>query len=285
MRKLIMNNRARFKRSFKIIEILITYVCNRSCLNCQAMVRQAPSAESMSLEQIKKFVFESINNKIRWEWIRLIGGEPTLHKEIYEIVKILIDYKLNYSPQTKITLVTNGYKNQVNTVIEKLTNKFEIEIENTHKVSDKQIHFSPINQAPIDMVNLKFSDLSKGCYITSTCGIALDIHGYYPCAASAAIDRVFGFDLGRKKQPTKNDLMDDLLLQFCKLCGFYYHKMNYLVNFDINCDEDYNKLKTIVKRHWERLSNEIKTYEQIISPTWEMALKNWNKCKPKLTKY
>ena len=51
--------------------------------------------------------------------------------------------------------------------------------------------------------------------------MGLNMHGYYPCAVAAGIDRIFGFDNARKHLPEKNDQMFDQLNTFCKLCGHF----------------------------------------------------------------
>ncbi len=285
-----LNRRARFKRSFKRIEIIITYACNMKCFNCDAMVRQAPSAETMDLSQIDKFILESIEAKINWESIRILGGEPTTHPKILEIFERLIEYKKNYSPETNITLVTNGYGKFVRNKIKVIEEKFDdVIVENSNKSSNEQLHFSPINQAPVDLLKYKEKDLTKGCWITSICGIALSMHGYYPCTTAASIDRVFGLDVGRKELPCDDDLMEDLFEHFCKLCGHYYHEINDLVDFDINKDEDYIKLEKLINDNQRKIEEkraiENKGIDYSTSPTWNSALDKWRDRKIKLTSY
>src|SRR3989339_2051717 len=82
----------RWKSNFQEIELEITTFCNLKCYNCDRSIRQAPSVECMSLSQIQKFVRESINLKWKWNKITLLGGEPTLHPQILEIVEIIRQY-------------------------------------------------------------------------------------------------------------------------------------------------------------------------------------------------
>jgi hypothetical protein len=75
--------------------------------------------------------------------------------------------------------------------------------------------------APIDYRNYKAGDYEAGCVNYSDCGIGLNTFGYYCCGNAAGIDRVFGFDIGRKKIPSDDDQMGDQLRVFCKLCGIF----------------------------------------------------------------
>ena len=211
--------RPRYIRNKNRIEILVTYQCNRRCYNCNTMVRQAQSSEFMTEEQINKFIKESIENKVKWENIRILGGEPTIHLTIQRIVEMLMEYKKQFSKNTIITIVSNGTGKYVRGKLEELKSNFDVVIENSNKVSNIQPSFWPVNNAPIDTVQCQELDYSKGCWMTTMCGIALDLNGYYPCSTAAAIARVTGEDFGRKSLPTKEDDMKDLYNRYCPLCG------------------------------------------------------------------
>lgn len=240
----------KYSRSNKFIEIDITYNCNLKCFNCDRSCTQAPSNEQMSVEQIRKFIKESIESNVRWERIRVLGGEPALHPDLIEILNILLDYKKRNSSGTKIQLATNGFGKIVNTVLSNVPE--EIEILNTSKESKVQ-PFYPFNIAPKDSTLWKYSDYSSGCWVTSGCGMGLTRYGYYPCAPAGGIDRVFGFDYGRKRLPSPDDSMRDLLKHFCKYCGHF--------------------------------RNIRRTNKEIISPTWKKAYEKYKITKPNLSLY
>ena len=203
------------------IEIAITYDCNVKCFNCVQSCRQAPTKECMTVQQIKKFIKESIEQNRKWEHIRVLGGEPTLYPKIFEILNLLLNYKKNFSPNTKVVLVTNGFGPKVNNILSKIPDK--ISIENSRKSSSIQPNFVSINIAPTDLKEYKDIDYSNGCWVTNVCGIGLSPYGYYPCLTAASIDRVFGFDTGRKRLPSSDDSMRDQLRLLCKYCGFFKH--------------------------------------------------------------
>jgi hypothetical protein len=237
-------------RSNENIEIDITYECNLRCANCNRSCTQAPSKECMSVAQIEKFVTESINKGIRWKLISLLGGEPTLHPDILAILSILLDYKKKYSPNMILQLETNGTGDFVKNVLRKIPKG--IAILNSNKGSMGYQHTS-FNAAPIDSIWYKLLDFSNGCYILKYCGTGLTPYGYYCCAVGGGIDRIFGFDIGRKTLPEKYDLMKEQLNKFCRLCGLF---------------KIYKKDRRI-----------------ILSSIWKRAYKEYEIKKPKLSLY
>ena len=207
-----------YTRSRRLIEIDITYRCNLKCVSCNRSCSQAPTKEEMKVEQIEEFVKESIDKKIKWRRIRLVGGEPTLHSDFSMIIKLLLSYKEKYNSDLQITVVTNGFGNYVKEALSKLPK--EIDIQNTFKSSHNPFFF-PFNMAPEDSFWYKNADYSNGCWIISKCGMGLTPSGYYPCAIAGGIDRIFSFGMGGKNLPSHDDLMVDHLRIFCRLCGHF----------------------------------------------------------------
>ncbi len=199
-----------------LLEIDITYQCNLKCNNCNRSSAQAPDKIHIGLEEISQFVEDSLCQHRSWRKIRILGGEPTLHTELNEILSELHRLKIA-QPDLCIQLVTNGYGPRVNTVISKLPDW--LSIENSAKTDSIQPDFGPFNLAPVDSWYHKFSDYSNGCDIARTCGLGLTPQGYYPCAVAGGIDRVLNQKNGRQRLPSSDDEMRDLMKSACGLCG------------------------------------------------------------------
>jgi hypothetical protein len=202
----------------KFVEVEIITRCSLACFNCDRSIRQAPSNECMSPEQIEKFVNESIELNWGRKRIRLMGGEPTLHPQFFEILKIVKRYK-NLNPRCNIGISTNGYGSKVNEVLSRLPEW--VNVRNSRKESN--IHkFIDYNIAPVDLEEYKDADFTKGCWITEECGLGLSRNGYYPCGAGASVDRVFCFNIGVKKLSLVNhSALKNQLKLLCKYCGHY----------------------------------------------------------------
>jgi hypothetical protein len=230
----------------KRIEIDITYLCNLRCYNCNRSCRQSPTTEAMSVGQIEKFILESKQNNIKWEQISLLGGEPTLHPEFMEIVNLLRDYKESFSKNTNIQVVSNGYGAKVKKKLKNLPK--DIELIESFKEPDDQPMFYSFNVAPKDLPEYNNVDYRNGCSILKNCGIGLSPYGYYSCAVAAGIDRIYGYNIGRKSLPDADDKMEDHLEKFCQLCGIFKHNARIAPDeevFSKSWDDAYLNLKAI----------------------------------------
>lgn len=207
-----------FLTSRKFIEIDITYKCNLKCINCNRSCSQAPSAIEMPVSKIETFIEQSIERHITWKRIRLLGGEPTLHSQFFDIIDLLIRYRTSHNPSVRLVVGTNYYGKQVHRVLEKLPDA--IAVKSTLKSSRVNL-FKPFNVAPLDTRLNRFSDYSCGCRIIEDCGLGLTPTGYYMCAVAGGIDRIFDYKLGRSQLPdVSDDLSDQMTALYC-LCGHF----------------------------------------------------------------
>ena len=109
-----------FGRQFPYIRLSITDVCNFKCGYCLPNGYQKDKSDnrkflsSEEIERLAKGLSELGVSKIR-----LTGGEPTVRKDFFDIVKIL---KKN-SGIKKTVITTNGYR--LDQIAEKLVDKHQ----------------------------------------------------------------------------------------------------------------------------------------------------------------
>jgi len=180
----------------------------------------------MTTDQINHFVEES--KVLEWLWyeIEILGGEPTLHPDLFQIIDILYSY-MDFNPDCQIILVSNGHGKMVKEILTEIPSW--IVIDDTSKRKSNQMPFNDYNIAPIDLDEYNDDRFLRGCKIVAECGLGLTRYGYYPCGAGASVDRVFGFDIGIKRLCDVND--QELLPQrelLCRYCG-HYKGMRYKV--------------------------------------------------------
>lgn len=239
---------SQYRRSRTCIEIDITYICNLRCLNCNRSCSQAPEALHMSPERVRDFVDESIGRVHRWERIRVLGGEPTLHPQFTEIIEQLVRYR-RWNQACIIEVVTNGHGGRVRSALAGLPN--EVWVENSNKSGSLQPEFGPFNMAPCDDAQYANADFRNGCVIMEECGMGLAPSGYYPCAVAGGIDRIAAYGLGYQELPPDEDDMEGLLKPFCSLCGRFRDG------------------------HFVPKNLRPKLTEEKVSPTWETLYRNW----------
>ena len=244
----------RYRRSRDRIDLDITWECNLKCFHCNRSCQQAPTGEMMTVGQVRQFLEETRQRKVHWRKIQLIGGEPTLHPDFKKILQMMLEFRGRYSPNTEVMVTSNGFGARVNQILSRIP--ANVTVHNTQKTSRNQDDFIPFNLAPCDSPEYARADFRNACCVTRDAGIGLTPYGYYPCVGSGAIDRIFGFDCGRKTLPGLEDGMETDLIRFCALCGFF--RLNY--------------------------TSEVCS-GPMMSETWQRAYASWHEQNPVLTRY
>ena len=92
------------KLFLRSIDIVISEKCSLKCRDCSNLMQYYLHPKNFSYEQIKTEFQELTKNITHVFEVRLIGGEPFMNKQIYEI----IDYFLYNSKISKLVIYTNG---------------------------------------------------------------------------------------------------------------------------------------------------------------------------------
>ena len=158
------------------IEMEITLRCNAYCPSCS---RHSPyglydEASDVTIEQVDRFCAE-VKGHGHIEYIWVMGGEPTLHPELGEIL-----YKLQGLNVT-VVLVSNGILPMpVYQQGEKL--QYGVDLRPPCKGQDHRCMLV----APYDT-----GQELKECPVPKDCGVSWGAYGWYPCGAGGAICRLF----------------------------------------------------------------------------------------------
>ena len=194
------------------VQLEITTACNMQCHNCDRNCGTARSGEYMTIEQIRKFVDESLELEHIWDRIDILGGEPSMHPNLSKVIDEIKRYKDIY-PRCTIRFTTNGHGDRANQVLTTLP--AWIDIRNSAKENKNQL-FDAYNLAPIDNGHKR----AKSCSIPWRCGLGLTRYGYFLCGAGASVARVFGLDIGIKNLKDINiKKLKRHKKYLCKYCG------------------------------------------------------------------
>jgi len=201
----------------RVVNLHITYRCNKRCHQCFEMVDTAPSSSFMALETLESFIHESVTLKYPWRVIALHGGEPTLHPQFEQVCQMLSAYKKQHNAAVQLSLCTNGVGLHVERGIA-VARYWGFEITNSSKSKKSQVsgHIA-YTVSPSDLNE----DYHLGCWQASACGLAFHEQGYYECSPAAAAYRVLGY-----RPPAKTlaqvtvERMEAGYNAHCKHCGF-----------------------------------------------------------------
>ena len=100
-----------FGRTFPYIRLSITDVCNFKCGYCLPngyMPDKSDNRKFLHLEEIRRLA--KVLSKLGVCKIRLTGGEPTVRKDFFEIVKIETRPKIKIKGTKNITCLISSYK-------------------------------------------------------------------------------------------------------------------------------------------------------------------------------
>jgi hypothetical protein len=178
------------KVNTRIAEIAITYRCQNKCENCGTLCTQAPcNFGDLSVEEVERFIKETVDETHQWGLITITGGEPTLHADFEEICDLLAGYKEKYNSSMGLQVVTNGYGRMTETNIEYAKSK-GIGIGLAYKAGRNSGLYVPVNDSPTDN-GIPFTN---GCNISNDCGPDFNFLGWYECTPTAAAARVFNYE-------------------------------------------------------------------------------------------
>lgn len=256
-----------FRSRLDRIIIDVTHRCDLGCRDCNRScgAGQAPAAEEIDPEQVRRFIAESAAAGRRWRRIMLEGGEPTLHPRLEEILDILLRYRREHAPGCVIELCSNGHGERARRVLAGLPPGVAVKDSAKRPVAE-QGHLA-FNVAPADLPAFADADFSEGCYIHSIFGLGLTRAGYYPHPVCGGIDRIFGFDVGLKRLPAAAAELAGQMRRLCPLCGHF---------------REFRRGGRRTSR-WRRNAGD--QPPGALSPSWEAAYRAFRSRPPRLTPY
>ena len=247
------------------IEVDITRECDLKCPCCNRLCNIYPKNQKsiMTLDEIKNIISQIKNSKEHIHQFRLIGGEPTSHKELYEICDF-ISKNINVDVYT---ITTNCVKSDSKY---NLLQKIKKNTKFVYKSNEPNVKFK-FNKH-INIYNTskciqkeKYSD----CVVLNRCGINVykfnnEIKWSW-CSCVSYISRLLKIE-DKVTYSSFNELLNsninDTYKNICKYCAFYEKsfgdKFPHALPFHLN-----NEISDIfkdgleyIKSHKEEYNNE-----------------------------
>jgi hypothetical protein len=173
----------------------------------------------MNLEIFERFLSDSKKLNLECE-VLLVGGEPTLHKDILEFIR------LTEEAGRKLLIHTNAYSEKSKKVLEEIAKtKCEISSVGFTDYGNKAFYNDTTFISPTDMG----FERNGPCAVWDTCGgFSVDSLGYTPCSIGGMIANYICPSI---RTPNLADLLDEKYIKFalkelCSHCGCLYRFPN-----------------------------------------------------------
>lgn len=194
-------------------ELHITYRCNLSCVNCNRFSQiDNEHTPDMSVDDVKEFFRQARELNFDPD-VLIIGGEPTMHPDFLEIIRLSREFKGNGLVQ----VWTNGRDREM---VKHIREKYNASVpEDTFKERSR-IDF-PWDDYYTSPADFGMERLKCWQHASEICGISVDSGGYMPCAVGGMLDGVLKLGLRTKRLA---DLFDNeknaaITKKMCQHCG------------------------------------------------------------------
>jgi hypothetical protein len=171
----------------------------------------------MTLDDAREFFRQC--RELNWSpSIILIGGEPTMHPDFMEFVRLSREFA---GPTGFVQVWSNGYTPEARELCARARNEYGVDVPaGTHKFSGSVVQpDDDIFVSPVDFGKPTYSP----CMIHSStrCGISVDAGGYSLCAMGGMIDGFLELNIRTKNLA---DLFDpakaaETTRKLCEHCG------------------------------------------------------------------
>jgi len=225
----------------------LTYRCNLACKPCsRACFLKGTHTEDMTVEDAEKYIEQAAYLGWPSDTI-LIGGEPTMHADFLEFVRVAIRWAKTL-PNGQVVVFSNG---STDTIRGRLNEANQIgaslireEWKTGSRTDDaegkpawcKTGFVSPTDAGiQLDPSYVCFSHTSK------VCGICVDHDGYSPCSIGKTLAKLLGY---KHSIPLLKGLFDvetitKLTVDQCRHCGFYFSGRHLIPQEDIKKFNEY----------------------------------------------
>mgnify|MGYP001561241107 CR=1 FL=1 len=200
------------------IEIQILLACGWDCHACDQLSNyhgiSFVKKGTMTVAQIQHFVDELKAVNGYFGRARIVGGEPTGHPKLAEIIKLLHSELVATGHIGHLEIVTNGDGQAKLEALKPFIQKVRVSNE-----KDKQKHHSSNMRATPSSLGYE----GKRCGQPEFCGWSLSYYGFAPCSSGAGIMRLR--DLMPQQQVVSLPVgkTDEVWPQLQQLCNNCYH--------------------------------------------------------------
>lgn len=214
----------------KSLEIQILLACNWTCTACDQFSQFSSigwiKKGTMSLKQIEHFIGEMKSTNSYIGRIRLVGGEPSLHPKLKEIIHALHWELVVPGYIAQLEMVTNGsHPEKIESAKQSENPALPLKVRVSDENDKQRSHTANLPATPLSL-----GYEGKPCSAPWHCGMSLNMYGYFPCSSGAGIARLMN-DMPRWQRLTLPQCVEpckavqETWPDLADLCGHCYHAL------------------------------------------------------------
>ncbi|MGA2035869.1 MAG: radical SAM protein [Thermoguttaceae bacterium] len=173
----------------------LTHRCDLACPNCNRACFLPPQTPDMSVDDGREFCRQAADLDYRPR-IMLIGGEPTLHPDFLEFVKLASAF----AGSDRVEIWSNGFSAQAKELLALVQDHGLAIVQwGTVKRGNASHPVRDIFIAPADFGETREPCGTHACFADPDCGISVDSGGYTVCCMGGAIDGILGLSVRTRR--------------------------------------------------------------------------------------
>ena len=202
----------------------LTQQCNLKCVGCnRACFLPKPHTPDMTVTQVH-FLFDQMDELgIKDRTARLAGGEPTLHKDFAEILKIVVDRS---APDRVVGVFSNQYSKASRTILAKAHAQYPEKLVSDGTKPQAEVFPWESRTTFIRPADVGVEPCPHPCQWMQSfggCGFGADAVGYTLCPVGGTIDALLRLNSRATslKQLRDRDFLVWQASQLCSNCGAF----------------------------------------------------------------
>ena len=219
------------RKDFPKLELHLTYACDLECVACsRASFLRKPHTRNLTIADVEDAFRQC--DELKWEpRVIIIGGEPVMHPQFYEICRMSVQWSINHRPDNFVQVFSNGHTAKTMDACRKVEQEWSCSIFRDEWKPASRVGGEPGQSTWYPGMFVSPADAglpNQGpCYQHSSiiCGIGYDAHGFTLCPMGGTISTLLGAPEGVIRSRRLADLFDPewakrATEEMCKHCGY-----------------------------------------------------------------
>ena len=212
------------KLTFNDAALNFTFACNLACVGCdRASFIKPEHSPPMTKERLGRFFEEVKSTGLELKRMRIVGGEPTLHPDFFEMTKMCMEYSRGVGHRCNVRIFSNHHTQETRDILIEVKKRHpRLQMMGGHKrkraVFPRATRYEYVSPLDAGMV---CNDPCPNMGSRRKCGNGVDEVGYSLCPTAGPIDAILG--LGARattlKQMLDREFVDWQAKEICGRCG------------------------------------------------------------------